>query len=160
MSRQSCLSANDKGVNEMSAQISWHLPYSLVKPWKTSVRRPYDEGWATSYCLKKGSLPPNDVGRIVKHVREAEGRNGWELSQITFSRHSCLSSPSSSARSLLIMLLLWLSFLLEPSAFHFRMIFGILLLPILFKYIKMSCFHSLRPLILHDFYVGWELVHH
>ena len=37
-------------------------------------REPSDEGCATSYRLKWGPLPPNDVCRIAQHVSEGEGR--------------------------------------------------------------------------------------
>ena len=47
--------------------------------WKTSDRRQSDEGCATSHRLKWSPLPPNDVCRILQHVREEKGRMGREM---------------------------------------------------------------------------------
>ena len=41
---------------------------------KTSIRRPSEEGFATSHRLKWGTLLPNDAVKIAQHVTAGEGR--------------------------------------------------------------------------------------
>jgi hypothetical protein len=38
------------------------------------LKRRSDEGYATSHRFNWSPLPPNEVGRIAQHVREAQGR--------------------------------------------------------------------------------------
>ena len=58
--------------SQWSLTISWYLPYGCERSRKTSARRPSIEGY-TIHRLKWGPLPPNEVGKITKHVREEEG---------------------------------------------------------------------------------------
>ena len=63
--------ANDKGDNEIilggRAQISWHLPYSLGKPQKTSARRPSDGGPVRPVIASNGVpfLQMRSVGLVL-----------------------------------------------------------------------------------------------
>jgi hypothetical protein len=50
--------------------------FTLGKTRKTSARRSFDQGCATSHRFKWDLLPPNDVGNIAQHVRMGEGLNG------------------------------------------------------------------------------------
>ena len=77
VSRQSGLSANDKGDNKIISVVVHRSPGICLKseenpenPSKETV----DEGCATSHRLKWGLLLPNEVGRIAQHVRNREGR--------------------------------------------------------------------------------------
>ena len=77
VSRQSRLSANVEGDNEM-IPMAVHTNHAftlwLRKPQKTSARRQSDENCVTSYRLRLGPLPLNVVDRIVQHVMEGGGR--------------------------------------------------------------------------------------
>ena len=47
-------------------QISWNLPYDLVKPWKISVRKLSRAlSSVTSHYFKWGPFPPNEVVRAT-----------------------------------------------------------------------------------------------
>ena len=76
VSRQPRLSSNDKINNDMipggCVKISWHLPYSCLKPRESSARRPSMKV-ATSHRLKWAPFTPNVVGRIAQHIRKLEG---------------------------------------------------------------------------------------
>ena len=68
VSRQSHMSTNDKGDNEMIQGIVHRSP---GKPQIGDS----DEGCATSHRLQWGAFPPNEVGRVAHYVRKGEGRN-------------------------------------------------------------------------------------
>ena len=73
MSRQSNLS-NEKIVNEEPNSVLDTDPLAFtLRLSETPARRPSDEICATSHPLKWNPLPPNDVDRIVQHVRDKEG---------------------------------------------------------------------------------------
>ena len=85
VSHQSRLSANDKGDNEAKLGCVHRSPgiyaTSKEKLRKTSGRRSSDEDCMTSR-FKFGPLPPNEVDRIVQHVKEGkEGKKERLLSR-------------------------------------------------------------------------------
>jgi hypothetical protein len=73
VSRQSLISANDKGDRAETGAVYRPLGIYLTVEETPSARRPSDEGYATTHHLKWDSLPPNDVDRIAHYVSE-EGR--------------------------------------------------------------------------------------
>ena len=60
----------------MNRWLRIDLPFALLlkKPQGSSATRSSHEDCLTSHSLKWGLLPRNDVGRIVEHIREGEGR--------------------------------------------------------------------------------------
>ena len=80
LSRVSCqsrLSANDKGDIDLVPEAVHKSPgiYLIAKeiPGKPQLGT-VDEYCATTHCLKRGPLSPNEVGIIAQHVRKGEGR--------------------------------------------------------------------------------------
>ena len=78
LSRVSRHSANDKIDNEVKPKAVHRSPGIYLtaeeNPEKISASRTSDESNATGHHLKWGLLPSNDVGRIVQHVKQGEGR--------------------------------------------------------------------------------------
>ena len=77
VSRQSLLSANDKGDNEMVRGLCTDLLAFTLKLRKTREnlsQETIDEGCATSYHVKWSSLLQNEIGRIAQHVSNRNGR--------------------------------------------------------------------------------------
>ena len=70
---QSRLSANDKGDNEMMPRAVHRSPDTYLKGEQNKGEHLLG-GYTTRHRLKWGFLPPNEVGRIAKHVRKGEGR--------------------------------------------------------------------------------------
>ena len=112
MPRESCQSrllANDKGDNEMILGTVYDFlafTLRLRKPWKTSARRSSDEGFATSDHHKWDRLTPDDVGRIVQHVKKGEGRknemDGEDLLEPSVSRPSAVLQYVRSPLSVVV----------------------------------------------------------
>ena len=77
MPRQSRLSTNNKGDNEMISGAVLRPPgvYIIAEenPDKTSAMRPTIKD-VTNHLLKWGPLPPNEVGRVAQHTRKGEER--------------------------------------------------------------------------------------
>ena len=78
VSRQSCLSANDKGVNEMILGAVQRSPRALKlrKTLEISARRQSYDDWATCHRVNWGPLPTNEVDRIAQHFRKEEVKDG------------------------------------------------------------------------------------
>ena len=77
LSHRSRLSANDD--DEMIPEAVHRSPdiYLIAEenPGKSQIEELVD-GCATSQRLKWGSLPPNNVCRIVQHVKNGKGKKG------------------------------------------------------------------------------------
>ena len=79
--------ANDKGDNEMILGAV-HRPTGICLTAEENSRKHQlrdevetsgrDEGVVRSQRLKWGPFPPDEVGRIVQHVRKGEGRKGGD----------------------------------------------------------------------------------
>jgi hypothetical protein len=65
MSCQSHLSVNGKDENEMIPGAVHRYHGICLMAEEKSARRPFDEGYVTSHCLKRGILPPNEVSRTT-----------------------------------------------------------------------------------------------
>ena len=78
VSRQSRLSDNDKGDNEMmipgAVQNLLAVTLRLRKSPEKLSKETVDEDSETIHRLKWGPLPPNEVGRIAQHVKKGKGR--------------------------------------------------------------------------------------
>jgi hypothetical protein len=77
ISRQSRLSAHDKGNNEMipgTVHRSHGIYFTAEENSGKLQLGTVDEGCATNDRLKCGPLLPNDVNRNAQYIREGEGR--------------------------------------------------------------------------------------
>ena len=103
-------SNNNKGDNEKVLcrdLVSFSL--ELRKTRKTSIKRPPDEGCATSHRLKWGPLYLNDVIGITQHIRKGEGRKEGNvgvgcmecIKRICTIDRGCDTTKSFSSKALL-----------------------------------------------------------
>ena len=79
VSRQSYLSANDKGDNEMiSRDVHRYIGIYLTAEENSKKRQLVDRRWRLSdqSLPLMGHFPPNEVDNIAKHIRERE-RDGF-----------------------------------------------------------------------------------
>ena len=72
VSRQSADDKDDNGIILGSVHRSHSICPTTGKPRKTSARMPSNKGCAASHRLKWDPLPPNQDGRIPKHIRKGE----------------------------------------------------------------------------------------
>ena len=61
---------------ERKGKLARKVTRSLVE--STQTQRLFDEGCVISNCLKWVTLPLNDVGRIIQHVRNGKEGKGWD----------------------------------------------------------------------------------
>ena len=80
-SRQSRLSANDIGDNEMIPGVCTNI--LKFNPQLRKTPETIDKGIATSHLLKWGPLPPKEVGRIACHVRKDRRKGRSRVRSIT-----------------------------------------------------------------------------
>ena len=77
VSRQLLLSTNGNGDSEIIPGAIQRSQDIFVTAEENSGKPQLgDRRWRL--CLKWGALPPNEVGRIVQHVRKGEGKEDWK----------------------------------------------------------------------------------